>query len=109
VDAPDPLAHVPDPNDRYQVFGYVDKDHMPWIEIADAETRAGLTIDLLSALKVAGDISRQAVYVMEQMMARHLAEDDSQSLGESAEERWYRSLWGHGTSHDPPSPTPDEG
>lgn len=27
--APDPLAHVPDANDRYQVFDYLDDDSVP--------------------------------------------------------------------------------
>jgi hypothetical protein len=68
------------------------------------ETREGLRIDLLSSLKVAGDISCQAAYTMEQMMARHLAEDEGQNPSDSSEERWYRSLWGHGSDQDPKIP-----
>ena len=87
---PDPLAHVPDPSDRYQVFGYLDADGMPWVEVADAETREGMRLDLISALKVSGDISRQAAYVIEQVVAR-FADDESRA----PDERWYRSLWRH--------------
>jgi hypothetical protein len=76
VTAPDPLAHVPDPDDRFQVFGYLNRDGEPVIEIANAETRDGLTIPLLEALKVSGDIGRQASYLLEYAIQKALFDDE---------------------------------
>ena len=53
-----PLAHVPDPNDRFQVFAYMHGAEI-YVEIVDKQTGSGLEIPPLEALKVAGNINQQ--------------------------------------------------
>lgn len=90
----DPLANVPDPDERYQVFGFL-RDNIPYVEIADRETGQGLIFDGVSALRIARDINGQVLSVLQQMAEKadaEITEDTSSAEGL----RWYRALWQKG-------------
>ena len=91
VDAPDPLAHVPDPDQRYQVFG-VTRGAVMFIQIFDAETKTGLVLDLLTALDVASQINREAVRVLEDVGRQEDALLDPETLDKN-DPRWQDELW----------------
>jgi hypothetical protein len=65
----DPLAHVPDPNERFQVFAYT-RNLQIYVEISDTHAGTALTIPMLDALKVAGNINQQLVYALEGLFKR---------------------------------------
>lgn len=87
----DPLANVPDPDERFQVFGFL-QGSLPFVEIVDRETGQGLIVDAVSALKIARDLNGQVLSVIEQMATRadaEITEDTSTAEGL----RWYQALW----------------
>jgi hypothetical protein len=65
----DPLADIPDPNDRFQVFAYTRGVDL-WVEISDKATGVTLTIPMLDALKIAANINQQVVYALEGLFKR---------------------------------------
>ena len=65
----DPLAHVPDPDDRFQVFAYTRGVEI-WVEISVKATSVTLTIPMLDALKIAANINHQLVYAFEGVLKR---------------------------------------
>jgi hypothetical protein len=86
-----PLAHVPDPNERFQVFGFVHGE-LPVIEVIDAVSRTGVVMDLLAALQVAADINREAIRLIESVG------DETGNLVDLGEvdkydPRWQREMW----------------
>lgn len=88
----DPLANVPDPDERYQVFGFLQGD-LPFIEIADRENPGqGLIVDAVSALRIARDLNSQFLSLMGQIVEKagaEITEDTSRPGGL----RWYQALW----------------
>lgn len=91
VASSDPLANVPDPDERYQVFGFL-QGNLPFIEIVDKETGQGLIVDAASALGIARDLNGQVLSVMGQMVEKAGAEITEDVSGAEGL-RWSQALW----------------
>jgi hypothetical protein len=59
-----PLDHLPDPVKRYQVLALTRGAEVS-VEILDDVRKTGVTMDVLSALRVAADINLEATRMME--------------------------------------------
>lgn len=84
----DPLAHVPDPDQRYQVFAFM-HGGAPFVQIADVESKTGVIVDLLSALEVARDINDQVVHLLERLGHEQGAMIEPEADGA----RWQETVW----------------
>lgn len=87
----DPLAHLPDPDKRYQVMG-ITRGEFAFIEILDNETKQGFVIDLVTALEVSSDITAEAVRVMDEMGQRAGTSIDPETVDRN-DPRWHQEVW----------------
>ena len=73
---PDPLAHLPDPDQRFQVFGFA-RGLNVWVQILDSETGQGMVLDMVTAMEVVRDINSEMVRVLGEIHDEFQRQDET--------------------------------
>jgi hypothetical protein len=94
MDAPDPLAHLPDPDKRYQVFAVI-RGGVLFVEVADVETKTGFVLDVVTALEVASDINAEIARVFVQHTDQTKGWIDPEAV-DPGDQRWHKEIWKRG-------------
>ena len=91
----DPLAKLPDPDKRYQVFGFL-RGEAVFIQVLDAEAKTGFVLDVQAALEVARDILDETVRMADVLVERQLLKESGilePEPDDRDDPRWQVDMW----------------